>query len=123
MDDSAFELDIYFAPWFSIPLENTQLKITLPYDIDSVEPEPLSMKPTLHWDQAPSNVVVTGTQKKGNWLVYGVVLVILAGIGYMVYRKRGMQIDTEGLNAWKDKGSEAFGEMMSKAKGMRDKKK
>ena len=56
--DSGIKVNISFGPRFNIPLNNTRLSISVPYDVVFVSPEPDYINPKLHWNQTPSHVTI-----------------------------------------------------------------
>jgi hypothetical protein len=53
--------EIIFGSRFSVPLSNTQLNITLPYEFVSASPDPDHLEPTLYWKTTPSQVIITSS--------------------------------------------------------------
>lgn len=92
VNDSVVTMDIHFGPRFDIPLSKTQLNISLPYTIESVDPEPISSDPTLHWEQAPSHLVIQG-KREGKGMLYLFVILALLVIGFFIVRKRGVLVN------------------------------
>jgi hypothetical protein len=92
VNDSLVNMDIHFGPRFNIPLSKTQLNISLPYKIESVGPESISIDPTLHWEQTPSHVIIQG-KREGRGMLYLIVFLALLIIGYFIFRKKGVLVN------------------------------
>lgn len=73
---------------------------------------------------ATADVMAGGVEeeKRGIW-VYLVVISAILLVAFALYRKRGMQINTEELMEWKDKGVRTFDEILRKARELKDKRK
>jgi hypothetical protein len=86
--DEGLRLALNFGPRLEVPLERTSLKIILPGELISSEPDPDSNEHPLYWEMTPSQVIILSRGGGGISLLLVIFPLLLIVASLFYWKKR-----------------------------------